>query len=123
MDTLEKYRGIIQRVLLDYVNFVGDGGDCLPVFDREHDRYLVITMGWQGPRRSHHILIQLDLIDGKIWLQCDNTDVVIAHDLERAGVPKKDIVLGKPSTILLDEPILPGGGTILPKGGNTLPRR
>jgi hypothetical protein len=38
--------------------------------------------------------MHLDIIDGRIWIQCDNTDFVVAHDLERAGVPKKDIVLG-----------------------------
>jgi hypothetical protein len=96
MDTVEKYRGIIRRVLMDYVNLPVNQGDLryLPVFDREHDRYLVIVTGWNGPRRLHNIVIQLDIIAGKIWLQCDNTDAVVAHDLERAGVPKKDIVLG-----------------------------
>src|SRR5215210_4552751 len=43
--------------------------------------------------------------------------------LTKEGVLKKDSVLGKPKTILPSEPSLPGGGTILPKGGSNLPRK
>jgi hypothetical protein len=97
MGTTEKYRIVVRRVLMDFLDCVGPSkGECeyQPVFDSEHDRYLVIAIGWVGPERHHDIVIQLDIINGKIWLQCDNTNVVIAHDLERAGVPKHDIVLG-----------------------------
>lgn len=96
MDTVIKYRSIAREILMEFVKLSPGHNDLryLPVFDREHDRYLVIVMGWDGPRHVHQILIQLDIIDGKIWLQCDNTDAVVAHDLEHAGVPKKDIVLG-----------------------------
>jgi hypothetical protein len=96
MDSVENYRTIIRRVLLEYASIPLHRGDLhyLPVFDREHDRYLLIIMGWDGPKHVHHIVFQLDLIEGKIWLQCDNTDAGIAYDLDRAGVPKKDIVLG-----------------------------
>jgi hypothetical protein len=64
------------------------------VFDEGHDRYLLLTLGWNGPRSAYGVTMHLDIIDGKIWIQCDNTDAVVANDLERAGVPKKDIVLG-----------------------------
>ena len=29
-----------------------------------------------------------------MWLQCDNTDLVVAEDLVAAGIPKTSIVLG-----------------------------
>lgn len=38
--------------------------------------------------------MHIDLIDGKIWTQRDGTEDGIAADLERAGIPKEDIVLG-----------------------------
>ncbi len=99
MDSLETFRSIVRRVLTEFVEFAGVPHTCgeprhLTVFDREHDRYLVVVTGWDRLRRVHNIAIQLDIIDAKIWIQCDNTDIVIARDLERAGVPKKDIVLG-----------------------------
>jgi hypothetical protein len=93
MGSLESYRNIIRRILTEYASIPYSHGKMhsMPVFDNENDRYLVVTIGWDGPRRVHHIVIQLDIIDGK---KCDNTDAVVAHDLEHAGVPKKDIVLG-----------------------------
>lgn len=96
MDTVDNLRSVVRRILMEFVNLSHGRGDVryLPVFDREHDRYLVIVTGWDGPRHVHQILLQLDIIAGKIWLQCDNTDAVVARDLERAGVPKSDIVLG-----------------------------
>ena len=96
MDYLEGYREIIRRVLTDLASIPYSHGDlrCIPVFDREHDRYMVLTQGWDGKRRVHGVVVHLDIIDGKIWLQCDNTDAVIARELEQAGVPKNHIVLG-----------------------------
>jgi hypothetical protein len=96
MDSLTKYRDIIQKILTDYaaIPFPHGGLRDELVFDREQDRYMLITTGWNGPRRVHNIVIHLDIIAGKIWIQADNTDAVIARDLEKAGVPKSDIVLG-----------------------------
>ncbi len=96
MDPLDRYREIIRRVLTEYASIQHSHSNTRDetVFDGENDRYLMISIGWDGNKRVHHIVIQLDIIDGKIWLQCDNTDAVVAHDLERAGVSKKEIVLG-----------------------------
>jgi hypothetical protein len=90
------YRSIIRKVLTDYANIPYSHGDMRSevVFDEEHDRYLLLTLGWNGPRSAYGVVMHLDIVAGKIWIQCDNTDVVVADDLERAGVPKKDIVLG-----------------------------
>lgn len=92
----ERYRAIICDVLREYAIIRHSGKDSCynTIFDRQSDRYLIISIGWDGPHRVHDLVIQLDLIKGKIWIQCDNTDAIVAHDLERAGVPKKDIVLG-----------------------------
>ena len=96
MDHLDHYREIIRRILSEYATIRHHRGTTRyeTVFDREKDRYLMISTGWEGKRREHRIVIQLDIINGKIWLQCDNTDAVIADDLERAGVSKQEIVLG-----------------------------
>lgn len=96
MDSLKKYRSIVRQVLVEYADIPYSRGDMHSetVFDETNDRYLVIRMGWDGPHCAYSVVIHLDIIDGKIWIQCDNTDAIVAHDLERAGVPKSDIVLG-----------------------------
>ncbi|MCF8246699.1 MAG: XisI protein [Saprospiraceae bacterium] len=32
--------------------------------------------------------------DGKIWVETNNTEIQVAKELEKKGVPKTDIVLG-----------------------------
>jgi len=96
MDKLTRYRKIVRDVLTP----VAQRRYSVPtisheaVFDETNDRYLILTVGWEGRvRRVHHCLIHLDIIDGKIWIQRDGTEDGIAYELEEAGVPKSDIVL------------------------------
>lgn len=96
MDTLENYRQIIEKVLTRYTQIPYKYGniESKTLFDRTADRYMLITVGWQGVKRVHGCLIHLDIIDGKVWLQRDDTDYQVAKELEKAGIPKKQIVLG-----------------------------
>jgi hypothetical protein len=68
--------------------------ECKTVFDKENDSYLLITIGWDGAKRIHGCLVHLDIIDGKIWVQRDNTEDGVTYELEAAGIPKDKIVLG-----------------------------
>ncbi|MBV9849434.1 MAG: XisI protein [Armatimonadetes bacterium] len=95
MDTLERYRQIIEAVLRPYAERRYSGADITnePIFDRAGNHYLITSVGWQGYRRVAHNLLHLDIIGGKIWIQKDGTEDGIAAELEAAGVPKHDIVL------------------------------
>ncbi len=53
-----------------------------------------MNVGWNNGRRVHGCIIHVDIIEGKIWIQRDGTESGTALDLEEAGVPKGDIVLG-----------------------------
>ena len=90
-----RYREIVKQLLEQYVPIRYANGEIEneAVFDADHDRYLVVSVGWQGYHRVEHNLIHLDIIDGKIWIQKDGTEDGIADELEAAGVPKSDIVL------------------------------
>lgn len=96
MDTLDTYRRIVQDVLSEYVQIQYSHGNIQneAVFDHKADRYLVISVGWNGVKRIHGCLIHLDIIDGKVWIQRDGTEYGIALELEAAGIPKNHIVLG-----------------------------
>jgi len=39
-------------------------------------------------------VIHIDIIDGQVWIQANNTDRLIAEELVAAGVPVESIVLG-----------------------------
>jgi hypothetical protein len=62
--------------------------------DEKNDRYALIVEGWSRDERVYNVVIDLEINNGKIWIQADNTDVSVARELESKGVPKSDIVLG-----------------------------
>jgi hypothetical protein len=96
MDKLEKYRKIIEDILTEYERIPYAHGDFRSeaVFDREHNRFLLVNVGWDSKRRVHGTLVHVDIIDGKVWVQRHGTEHGIAKELTKAGVPKEDIVLG-----------------------------
>jgi hypothetical protein len=91
-----QYQPLVMQVLQDYADFLGqdEHTQMVVIADREHDRYLLVEMGWQGEERIYGTLIHIDIVDGKLWIQQDGTESGVAEDLVNAGVPKPQIVLG-----------------------------
>lgn len=96
MDPRLSYSQIAKTVLRDYadVYVCGGGGRLYPVFDDEHQSYLLLKREWQGKKYLHSTIIHLDVIERKIWVQQDHTEDGIATALLDYGVPRDDIVLG-----------------------------
>src|SRR3954464_13491358 len=96
MDSLDRYREAIREILIGHTKVPFAHGEIglEPVIDRDADRYLLMIVGRQNGRRVHGCLVHMDIIDGKIWIQRDGTEVGIANELVAAGVPKDQIVLG-----------------------------
>jgi len=95
MDSVERYRKLVQNIITDYAQVPYAYGEiqCEPVFDPASDRYLLMLVGWEGIRRVHGCLIHVDVMDGKIWIQRDGTERGVARDLLDAGVPRDRIIL------------------------------
>jgi hypothetical protein len=95
MATVETYRQYIQQLLTEHAKLVWDDRiQAETIFDTERDRYQLVYVGWRGAKRVYGVVLHLDIIDGKIWVQQDGTEVGIANKLVEMGVPKQDIVLG-----------------------------
>ncbi|MDX2282470.1 MAG: XisI protein [Saprospiraceae bacterium] len=97
MDKIEKYRNIIKSLLAEYAQIrlaYLDEVENQLVFDEAGDHYQLLRIGFENRRRVYYCVFHLDIINSKVWIQVDATDVPIAHRLEAAGVPKEDIVLG-----------------------------
>jgi hypothetical protein len=96
MDSLNNYRQLVKQLLTEYAEIpVFDSGTKNKIiFDLENDRYMLINIGWFNEQRIHHCVIHIDIIDGQVWIQANNTDRLIAEELVAAGVPAKSIVLG-----------------------------
>ena len=95
MDAVTRYRALVRGVIEDYARTKPSNGDIdvEVLFDAERDRYELMHVGWDGPRRVHGSVLHLDIIGGKIWIQHDGTNRPVADELVRAGVPREAIVL------------------------------
>lgn len=107
MEEITKLRGVIEKVLREHAEFyraanaqTSDENMVEVVFDREGDHYVLFNIAWEGYDRTHYAVIHLDIINGKVWIQKDNTEDGVAADLEKYDVPKDKIVLAFKSPAL-----------------------
>ncbi|MGI0481592.1 XisI protein [Geminocystis sp. CENA526] len=96
MDKISNFRQIIQELLIEHSKIIPVYGQIQMelLFDHERDRYQVIRVGWLQGKRVYGVLIHVDIIDEKIWIQYDGTEVAIANQLLNKGIVREDIVLG-----------------------------
>jgi XisI protein len=96
MDHLNHYRQIIRSTLQPYTEISYANVDVRnrAAFDPENDQYLIISEGWDHERHLHSVLIHIEIINTKVWVQYDGTEDGITNELLAAGIPQKDIVLG-----------------------------
>ena len=96
MDSLNNYRKLVKQLLTEYAEIPVFDSDIQNkvIFDLENDRYMLINIGWFNEQRIYHCVIHIDIIDGQVWIQANNTDRLIAEELVAAGVPAESIVLG-----------------------------
>jgi hypothetical protein len=95
MANLDDYRNYIRQIIAEYGQYKPAYGEVAmqTIFDAEHDHYQLFSVGWNKYERIHGCVMHMDIIEGKIWIQHDGTDVGIADELLALGVPKEDIVL------------------------------
>jgi hypothetical protein len=99
MDKVKKYQDSIIALLNDYVEFLSGANEPLKpqaFTDKEHNHFQLLRIGWDDKRYQpvFDVLFHFDIIDGKIWLQFNNTEFMVVDELIELGVPKSDIVLG-----------------------------
>jgi predicted MPP superfamily phosphohydrolase len=95
MERLNHYRECVKKLIAEESKSASSYGQVVsqPVFDLEHDQYLLVDMGWDGQRRIYNCVLHLSLQDNKIWIQRNQTDRSLAEILSEMGVSKEDIVL------------------------------
>ncbi|MEM9218273.1 MAG: XisI protein [Cyanobacteria bacterium P01_F01_bin.150] len=91
MDRLEDYRQIVCQFL---ENFAKTDPNAQLIFDHQRDRYLVMHNEWRNDYRIYGCAIQLDIIDGKIWMQHNSTEIYIDRELIQQGIDPQDLIFG-----------------------------
>ncbi|MGG6269667.1 XisI protein [Leptolyngbya sp. AN03gr2] len=88
------YRNAILKVLSSHLQALSPDLQMVPVFDLQHDRYQLLEVGWQNRKRIFLPILHLDLIEGKVWIQQNQTDIEIGDELVAEGVERANVVLG-----------------------------
>ena len=96
MDRIKKHEDIVKQLLSEHAQIPRSDGqiEMQTVFDDQQRRYQLMAIGWQGKRRVHGCVMHIDIIDNKIWLQHNSTDIEIGELLTDMGVAKEHIVIG-----------------------------
>lgn len=96
MDSLEKYQQIVRNLILEYASHKPSHGkiEVEAIIDEDKGHYEILHIGWQGKRRVHGIVLHIDIIGDKVWIQYDGTSPGVALELVAAGIPRESIVLG-----------------------------
>jgi hypothetical protein len=96
MVKLKRYEKAILRILEDYtqIRYSNIDAENKLVADKQNHRYQVVTVGWDKNKFVHDCPMHFDIIDGKIWIQRNMTEIDVATELIQQGVAKSDIVLG-----------------------------
>ena len=95
MDRVTAYKEHAANIIKKYAAYkpINLDVNCQAVVDHEGGHYQLMSVGWQERNRIHNCIIHIDVIDDKLWIQEDATDVDIANELVAQGVPKEDILL------------------------------
>ena len=96
MDRVERYRQIVRCVIEEYAAYKPSHGEIETevIVDPARDHYELMHVGWDVVRRVHGSVVHVDIVGGKVWIQYDGTSRSVAEELEAAGIPRADIVLG-----------------------------
>ena len=96
MEKLETFKKIILEVMKEYTDYFKVSSPDLKyefIADTHNHHYQLLRLGWHNRKRVHLLIFHLDIIDGKIWIQQDNTEAGVANLLLEKGIPKSEIVL------------------------------
>ena len=96
MDRTERYRALIKELLTEVAEYTPPTENIRTdiCFDDERGHYQIYYIGWENDERILDVIMHMDLIDGKIWVQENATDIGLNEIFFRSGVLYEDIVYG-----------------------------
>lgn len=96
MVNVKRCQKAILNLLEDYskIRYSNIDAENKLIADKQNHRYQVVTIGWDKNRFIHDCPIHIDIIDGKVWIQRNTTEIDVAAIFTEQGVSNSDIVLG-----------------------------
>lgn len=96
MDKVKKLKKATLKVLADYQKQFKQTSQNIKnqiIADDKNNHFQFLWTGWKGDQHIFSIAFHIDILQDKIWIQKDNTEVGVANLLVENGVAKDDIVL------------------------------
>lgn len=97
MGKMEQHKIIVAELVKEIAKFGSTPFEDVEnqvIMDNERGHYLLYNSGWHNNRRNYGCYLHLQVkTDGKVVVQHDGTNLKIAEELVKKGIPKKDIVL------------------------------
>jgi len=96
-EKLRKYEKILVSTLEEYAemfNRHNDGLEAKVIVDKSGKHFQLLNIGWRKGDYQFYVIFHFDIKNGKVWVQENRTDILIAQELTEKGIDKKDIVLG-----------------------------
>jgi XisI protein len=98
MDKIKKYKQIVTDLMQEIQSHVPKqirGVEEQFIFDQDNGHFIHFGVGWQNDNWVYASYIHIDVKPtGRVWVQHDGTDLIIADRLVERGIPSKDIVIG-----------------------------
>ena len=99
MDKIEKYQNVIISFLNRYVEetsggYLDDSVKRRVLIDKINNSFQLLSTGWRGQNYTFGTIFHFDIINEKIWMQCNNTEREVVDEFMAEGVDSQDIVLG-----------------------------
>ncbi len=92
-----------QSIITDYLESLAGLYNHMPglkleyqvIADRERGHFQLVKLGWFDRRYTHMVLLHFDVKpDGKVWIQLNDTEMLVGEELSQRGIAHSDIVLG-----------------------------
>lgn len=96
MEKLDQHKQIVRETLKEVAQMIPslEGIELQIVLDETNGHYLLFMVGWENNRREYASIIHIDVKpDAKVHIQHDGTDLTIALELVKKGIPKSSIVI------------------------------
>ena len=86
----------IQKLAYENNHALGNKIVYQSIIDTKNNHFQLVKIGWQNNQFIYAVLLHLDINakTGNIWIQQNNTEILLENDLKKFNVPKKQLVLG-----------------------------
>ena len=91
---IRKYQQILEAFLREEADSKTIPGiEFQVITDTRNNHFQLVETGWYEKQFIHSVVFHFQIkLDGKIWLLANNTDILVAEELVKKGVPASDIV-------------------------------